>query len=145
LPGVLLDTHALYWLVSGAEHLAQEALLAIGESQQAGALFVSPITAWELSLAAKKPPHKDRPELGDGSAARWFREALRVTAARIIPIRQRIAVEACEVVTTTGHKDPGDCFLMATARIRKIPLVTRDEIIAEIAVATPGYLEIIEC
>jgi PIN domain nuclease of toxin-antitoxin system len=143
--GVLLDTHVLYWLVSGVEHLAEEALLAIGKSQAAGALFVSPVTAWELSLAAQKPPHKDRPELGDGSPARWFREALGATAARIIPIRQRIALETCEVVTTTGHKDPGDCFLMATARIRKIPLVTRDETIIEIAEAIPGYLEIVGC
>ncbi len=55
MPGALLDTHALYWLVSGAKPLADEALVAIGETQTAGALFVSPITAWELAIAAQKP------------------------------------------------------------------------------------------
>lgn len=46
--------HALYWLVSGEQELSDEALIAIGESQDAGTLYVSPITAWELSLAARK-------------------------------------------------------------------------------------------
>jgi PIN domain nuclease of toxin-antitoxin system len=141
----LLDTHALYWLVSGTDSLAEEALIAIGENQEAGTLYVSPITAWELALAANKPAHQDRPDLGDANPGRWFRDALNVAAAKAIPIRQRIAVEASEVVHATGHKDPGDCFLIATARVRRVALITRDRTIAEIAVATPGYLEIIAC
>jgi PIN domain nuclease of toxin-antitoxin system len=145
LPGVLLDTHAFYWLVSGANNLREEALVAIGEGQEAGTLYVSPITAWELALAAKKPAYQDRPDFGEGSPARWFREAVNPTAARVIPIRQRIAVESSEVVHATGHKDPGDCFLIATARVRGVPLITRDRIITKIADAIPGYLEIIPC
>jgi len=145
LPGVLLDSHALYWFVSATKQLAEEALLAIGESQEAGALFVSPISAWELAIAAGKPSHQDRPELGDRSPAHWFREAVNATGDRIIPIKQRISLEAAEVVTTTGHKDPGDIFLIATARVRKIPLVTRDTTIRGIADANSDYLGIIVC
>jgi len=145
LAGVLLDTHALYWLVSGTDQLAEEALVAIGESQATGTLFVSPITAWELSIAAKKPAHKDPPNLGEASPARWFREAVGATAAKIIPIKQRIAVEAAEVVTATGHKDPGDCYLIATARVRKIHLLTRDTAIRGIVETKPDYLAVIVC
>jgi PIN domain nuclease of toxin-antitoxin system len=145
LSGVLLDSHTLYWFVSATKQLAEKALLAIGESQEAGALFVSPISAWELSIAAGKPAHQDRPDLGDGSPAHWFREALKATEAKIIPIKQRISLEAAEVVTTTGHKDPGDIFLIATARVRKIPLITRDVTLRGIAEATPDYLSIIVC
>ena len=54
MSGVLLDTHALYWLVRGEAELLEEALVAIGENQKGGTLFVSPITAWELSVATKK-------------------------------------------------------------------------------------------
>ena len=125
MPGILLDTHVPYWLVSGAEPLSDEALLAIGENQATGTLYVSPITAWELSIAARKPAHRGPPNLGVGSPSRWFSAAVEATAAKIIPIRQRIAVEAAAVVTTTGHKDPGDCYLIATARVRKIPIMTR--------------------
>ncbi|HYI40352.1 MAG TPA: type II toxin-antitoxin system VapC family toxin [Allosphingosinicella sp.] len=108
--GILLDTHALYWLVSGDAELGEEALVAIGENQESGTLFVSPITAWELAVASRKPPSAGRPHLGADPPSRWFREALRATSARLIPIKQRISLEAASVVTDTGHKDPGDCF-----------------------------------
>jgi PIN domain nuclease of toxin-antitoxin system len=145
LPGVLLDTHALYWLVSGEEILSDEALVTIGENQTTGTLFVSPVTAWELALATQKSRVAGRPNLGDDPPDRWFREAVRATAARIIPIQQRISCEAAKVVTDTGHKDPGDCFLIATARIRRIPLITRDGFMQELAAANPDYLSVIAC
>jgi PIN domain nuclease of toxin-antitoxin system len=144
LPGILLDTHVLYWLVSGAEQLSDEALLIIGENQQAGTLFVSPITAWELSIAARKPAHRNPPDLGVSSPpSRWFSAAVAATASTIIPIKQRIAIEAAEVVTATGHKDPGDCYLIATARVRSIPIMTTDEVM--IGLAETNYLQVVEC
>jgi PIN domain nuclease of toxin-antitoxin system len=145
LPGILLDTHALYWLASGEDELTEPALIAIGESQEARTLFVSPVTAWELSVATSKSRIAGRPHLGEDSPDRWFRKAVIATAARIIPIQQRISCEAAKVVTETGHKDPGDCFLIATARVRQIPLVTRDGTIRTIAADMPGYLNVIVC
>jgi PIN domain nuclease of toxin-antitoxin system len=145
LPGVLLDTHTLYWLVSGEDALAEEAQVAIAAAQETGALLVSPITAWELSVATKKQRVAGRPHLGDEPPDQWFRDAIEVTEARLVPIQQRIALEAARVVTDTGHKDPGDCFLIATARIRKVPLVTRDGIIRTIVSDHPGYLDVVVC
>lgn len=142
MPGVLLDTHVLYWLVSGEQPLSDEALIAIGENQDAGTLYVSPITAWELSLAARK--RNNAPQLGDGAAGKWFRDAVRATAAKIAPINQRIAIEAAEVVVVTGHKDPGDCYLIATSRIRKIPIISRDNVMIDMA-NRPEYLSLIQC
>jgi PIN domain nuclease of toxin-antitoxin system len=145
LSGILLDTHALYWLVSGEHMLTEEALVAIGENQELGKLFVSPITSWELAVATQKNRVADRPHLGEESPARWFREAVAATEAKVIPIKQQISCEAAQVVIATGHRDPGDCFLMATARVRKLALVTRDNIIQQIATANPGYIDIIQC
>jgi len=141
LRGVLLDTHTLYWLVSGAAELEAEALVAIGESQQVGKLYVSPITAWEISLATQK--QTNAPQLGELTGAKWFRAAIRETGARIIPIGERIAAGAADVVAETRHKDPGDCYLIATARMKKIPIVTRDATIIQIA--DSGYLDVIAC
>jgi PIN domain nuclease of toxin-antitoxin system len=143
LPGILLDTHALFWLVSGQEQLSEDALIAIAQCQEAGALFVSPITAWELAIAAQKPPHRDRPDLRDSSPARWFRDALAETTAKLIPIDVQIAAEAAEVVVATGHKDPGDCYLIATARVAQVPLVTRDMVMHKLALSS--YLQVILC
>jgi PIN domain nuclease of toxin-antitoxin system len=145
LSGILLDTHALYWLVSGEHTLTEEALVAIGENQELGKLFVSPITSWELAVATQKNRVAGRPHLGEESPARWFREAVAATEAKVIPIKQQISCEAAQVVIATGHRDPGDCFLMATARVRKLALVTRDNIIQQIATANPGYIDIIQC
>ena len=143
MPGILLDTHVLYWLVSETEPLSNDALIAIGENQETGTLYVSPIPAWELAIAARKPAHKNPPDLGANSPARWFSAAVEATAAKIIPIRQRIAIEAAAVVTATGHKDPGDCYLIATARVRRIPIMTRDGVMR--GFAAPDYLQITDC
>ncbi len=145
MPGVLLDTHTLYWLVSGEEPLTDGALVAIGQAQEDGALLTSPITAWELAVASRKNRVEGRPHLGGDPPDRWFREAVSVTESRVVPIHQRIAAEAARVVAVTGHKDPGDTFLIATARVRRVPLVTRDAIIRDIAAATPDYLDVILC
>lgn len=128
---MLLDTHALFWLVSGLQTISDEALLAIGESQRSGRLFVSPVSAWELSLAVRKP--NDAPVLGDISVANWFRAAIRATSAKVVAINQTIALEAAHVVEATGHKDPGDCFLIATARTKQVSLITRDKAIRRLS------------
>ena len=143
MAGALLDTHTLYWLVTAARTLSEEALIAIAESQVAGKLYVSPITAWELTIASRKPVHKNPPNLGAGTPARWFSEAVAATGSKIIPIKLRIACEAAAVATDTGHKDPGDCYLIATARVRKIPIITRDTIMLELA--STDYLRVIVC
>jgi PIN domain nuclease of toxin-antitoxin system len=145
LVGALLDTHALYWLVSGEKELTDDTLVAIGESQEAGMLLVSAITAWELAISTQKPRLAGRPHLGEVSPERWFREAVRAAAGRIVPIQQRIASEAANVVSLTGHKDPGDCFLIATAHARSVPLITRDGIIQAIAAEHDDYLSVIVC
>jgi PIN domain nuclease of toxin-antitoxin system len=125
--------------------LTEDALVAIGKNQTAGTLFVSPITSWELSVATQKNRVAGRPHLGEEPPSRWFRAAVAVTEAKVIPIKQRISCEAAQVVVATGHKDPGDCFPIATARLRKLALVTRDNIIQQIAAADPDYIEIIRC
>lgn len=75
--------------------------------------------------------------------SRWFSEAVAATAAKIVSIRQRIACEAAAVVADTGHKDPGDCYLIATARIKKVPIITRDTIMIDLT--SRGYLDVIVC
>lgn len=142
MAGALLDSHTLYWLVSGEEALSYVALVAIGEEQAAGNLYVSPITAWELTIASRKPAHRGPPDLGPSTPSRWFSAAVKATEAKVVPIRQRIACEAAAVVVQTGHKDPGDCYLIATARVRKIPIITRDHFLIGLDRA---YLDVIEC
>jgi PIN domain nuclease of toxin-antitoxin system len=68
-----------------------------------------------------------------------------LTGAKLAPVHQRIAFEAADVATVYARKDPGDCFLIATARIRRIPIITRDAAMVDLAEAQPDYLRVIQC
>jgi len=138
---LLLDTHALLWLVR-REFRTQAALDAVEAAQDAGALYASPITAWELGLAELK--RTGRPELGMSPGA-WFRQALRTTNTRLATITPAISAEAASVPAIYGRGDPGDCFLIATARVRRLSLVTRDGPILQLAAARPSYMQVVEC
>lgn len=81
-------------------------------------------------------------KLGELTPGQWFRQAVAAVGAKVVPIRQQIACEAAEVPGVTGHKDPGDCYIIATARIRKIPVITRDTILRGM---NADYLGIIVC
>jgi PIN domain nuclease of toxin-antitoxin system len=144
MAGILLDTNALIWFLAN-EPLDGEALFNIGFAQAADTLFVSPISAWEASLAAQKRNQANRPNLGGLDAAAWFSEGHKSIGARIVPIKQRIALEAAKVPSIYGSGDPGDCFLIATARVRKLAIVTRDRRMIELAEENPDYLSVIAC
>lgn len=138
---LLLDTHALLWLVRD-DPMRQEALDAVEAAQDADVLYASAITAWELGVADLK--RANRPELGMAPDA-WFRRALRSTGAKLATITPAVAAEAARVPAVYGRGDPGDCFLIATARVRRLSLVTCDGPILQLATARPSYLQTMEC
>ena len=138
---LLLDTHALLWLVRG-EFQTQAAQDAVEAAQDAGALYASAITAWKLGVAEMK--RTGRPELGMVPSV-WFRQALRATGARLATITPAIAAEAASVPAIYGRGDPGDCFLIATARVRRLSLVTRDGPILQLSGIRPSYVQVVEC
>lgn len=143
MAGVLLDTHAFYWSVTETHRLSDAAMVAIAQSQKAGLLFISPISLWELATASLKAPGKNPTHFEGQAPKTWFREAVSRAGGKLVPIGQKITMDAAELVTLTGHRDPGDSFLMATARVKRIPLVTRDSTILKLAEA--GVLAAIEC
>lgn len=144
MPGLLFDTNALVWFVA-EEPMEDEALFAIAEAQQANRLFVSPITAWEAALAVQKPNPERRPNLAGDDAASWFRRARRSTGARLASVSSAVALEAARVPAIYGSGDPGDCFIIATARVHDLTVVTRDGPMTTFAELQPDYLRLIQC
>ena len=106
-----------------------------------GGLFVSPITAWELAIAVNKK--KNAPDIGNTTVKDWFRAAVAATSSKVVAIGPMIALEAASMIAITAHKDPGDCYIIATARYKKVPVVSRDATIAQIA--TSGFVDMIPC
>jgi PIN domain nuclease of toxin-antitoxin system len=142
LVGVVLDTHAAIWLLNG-ESMSADALEAIAQAQLDGKLFLSPITAWEAALALTK--RGGRPDLGNRDGATWFRAARQLPGAALVPIGPVIAFEAARVPVRYGRGDPGDCFIIATARMKRVPIVTRDRAMIDLAERDPDYLAVVVC
>ncbi|RAI56089.1 hypothetical protein DOO78_22885 [Roseicella frigidaeris] len=71
--------------------------------------------------------------------------ALALTGARLATVSVAVAAEASAVPAVYGSGDPGDCFIIATARVRRLPVVTRDGRMLALAVSAPDYLEAVEC
>lgn len=137
----MLDTHAPLWFVRD-DFIAQDALDRVRAAQGAGTLYVSAVTAWELGVADLK--RTGRPELGMAPGP-WFRQALRITGAKLATIIPAISAEAAAAPAIYGRGDPGDCFLIGTARVRRLSLVTRDEPILQLASAWPAYVQAVAC
>jgi PIN domain nuclease of toxin-antitoxin system len=122
-----------------------KALFAIAEAQAANTLLVSPIRAWEAALALQKRNPERRPNLKGQDAATWFGEGRKSAGAKIVSIGPRIALEAARVPSACGQRDPGDCYIIATARVGKLTIMTRDRPISNLAAAQPDYIQVVRC
>jgi PIN domain nuclease of toxin-antitoxin system len=108
-------------------------------------LFTSSICIWELTFASRKKHLPSRPDLGGKTPRRWFQDAVSEYALTVLTVTTDIASEAADIAPLYGSGDPGDCFLIATAHVHKLTLITRDTRILEFARTNPHYLSVIQC
>lgn len=134
---LLLDTCALIWTALN-QPLAEPARAAIErEVAQGGAVFVSPISAWELGLLASAsrivlttPP------------ARWFHLFVHRRGVALAAMTPDILI-ASSFLPGVLHRDPADRILCATARECGQTIVTRDRKILDYAAA--GHCRALAC
>jgi PIN domain nuclease of toxin-antitoxin system len=138
--GVLLDTCAAIWLMSGSlQERVLEDILAVAAE---GGLYVSPISAWEIGMLSRpRPSHAVLPQfLPD--AKTWFADLVKKPGVRVAPLTTDIAIDASHLPGVV-HNDPADRLLIATARNMRLSIVTRDAKI--IAYGAEGHLNVIAC
>ena len=129
---ILLDSHTFIWLANGDLQLGPEARSAIREAYDADALFLSPISLWEIALKASRGRLTfDRP------LRPWLQDALRLTRARLAPITAEIALD-CAELPAEFHGDPADRLIASTARVTAFLLLTDDKKL--LALARKGYV-----
>jgi PIN domain nuclease of toxin-antitoxin system len=107
MSAVLLDTHALIWFANG-DPISRVALDAIDSAPRADAIYVSPISAWEASLASRK--RTSPANLGGLTPSDWFREILGIPGVRLTGISRRVALEAASVPPIYGQRRPRRLF-----------------------------------
>lgn len=115
---LLLDTHIWIWNHLEPWKISSEVngILAVTENE----LWLSPISIWELLvLLEKKRLHIDK-DLHD-----WIEESKRELLLREAPLSWEVADHLR--FTLLKHSDPADRFLVATAIVYDLTLVTADE------------------
>lgn len=137
---LLLDTHALVWLVNGVE-LSRHIQAEIVSAALADGVFVSPVSAWELGLLANPKPGRPLLQLLPDPKA-WYSRALSAPGIHETPLTADIAFES-STLPGNLHGDPADRLLVATARDIGAALVTRDQKI--LAYAGTGHLNVLAC
>ena len=134
---LLLDTHAAIWITRN-ERLAPQAEEAVNAAHRAeGAVFVSPITAWEVGLlvARQRLNLLMTPES-------WFRRLLGVPGVRLADMSPELLI-AASFLPGRPPRDPADRIIIATARDLGAALITRDR--ALLAYGADGYISVVAC
>ncbi len=118
----LLDTHAWLWFLDSPEMIPPRTLALLKDMRNAP-LAVSAITPWEVSK---------KHSLGKLSLsqplAEWMRTATSEVGINVLPLSPEIAVEANQL-PGTFHNDPADQIIVATARVHRLQLVTKDRLL----------------
>lgn len=115
---LLLDTHIWVWRLLEPERLTARAAKLLADP--ANELHLSPISVWETMVLARKGRLRLEPD-----PESWTREALRVSRPIMAPLTHEIAL-ASESLSGYRTSDPADRFLVATALVEGLALVTVD-------------------
>lgn len=134
---LLLDTHAWIWMVEGVQgRLSAGAVRSIETARDAGVLWVSAMSVWEVAMLESRGRVALSRPVED-----WVRTTLRDTGIRLLPLEPKIAVASTRL-PGTPHGDPADLILMASARATGAPLVTCDGRILQYAGA--GHVPVLD-
>lgn len=115
---LLLDTHIFLWGLLDPTHLSKRVARELQDP--ANDLWISPITTWEVMVLAEK----GRIVL-DPDPTTWIRKVYRTIPFKEAPLNHEVAIQSRSV--NLPHQDPADRFLIATARVHDLTLVTADE------------------
>ena len=114
----LLDTHIWLWSLLEPSRLGRKTRAAMVNPKSE--LWLSPISVWETLILAEK----GRIELSP-TPTQWIAKALEASPLRQATLTHEVALESRRL--GLSHQDPADRFLVATAVVYDLKLVTSDE------------------
>ena len=117
---IVLDTHIWLWTVTGDRTIKTAIKQKISQSLKTGRVLVPAICLWEVGMLWKKERIQLRQPLRD-----WIEDAFDKSGFSLAPMNEAIALEA-SLLPGKFHNDPADCIIVATARLEKSLLLTRD-------------------
>lgn len=115
---ILLDTHIWLWSLLEPAHLTQRAKAELED--QSNELWLSPISTWEVLILAER----GRIVLNMEPKS-WIETAFLQVPLREAPLTHEVAIQSRYI--DLPHQDPADRFLVATAGVYDLTLLTADE------------------
>jgi len=118
--------------------LAPAAIEALRASNERAVItFISPITAWEISILSSRGRVQMliKPE-------RWFANLFEVPGVRLADMPPEILI-ASSYLPGDPPRDPADRIIVATARDLGATLITRDR--ALLGYGEQGHVNVVEC
>ncbi len=115
---LLLDTHIWIWNHLSPWKISSEVNLILADSQNE--LWLSPVSIWELVMLVEKKRLELDKDMGD-----WVEQSRRELLLREAPLSWEVADDLR--FTKLQQSDPADRFLVATAKVYELTLVTADE------------------
>ncbi len=120
---IVLDTCTLLWWTLGfTDELSEKARHACSLIPDMGALLPSS-AIWEVGVKVRK----GKLDIGGYSLADYVRLLKEIPRLEIVPIDADLWVES--LALDWDHSDPMDRLVVALAKTRGLPLLTRDEAI----------------
>ena len=133
---ILIDTCAALWVVEGNK--SGPARATIAEANHLGRpIYVSPITAWEIGLSARKGRFRSR-----YTPREWFASLMSMPGMFMAELTAKIMLESSFLPGLT-EADPADRIIAATAREYGFTVMTRDRALLDYG--REGYLSVLEC
>ena len=112
---LLLDTCAILRLAAGVGVLSSRALAVIEKA----AVFVSPISLWEIALKTRDG------NLGQPNEPRvFFDDVVAYYGLEVLPLSLDVMAKSIDL--PLFHRDPADRFIIATALLNNLVVVTTD-------------------
>jgi len=115
---LLLDTHIWLWSFLEPKKLTRRVAGALENARNE--LWLSPVSIWEVLILSQKGRVELKEDVGS-----WVATAMKAVPFREATITYEIALETRHV--DLPHRDPADRFLVATAKVLGLTLVTADE------------------
>jgi PIN domain nuclease of toxin-antitoxin system len=114
---LLLDTHVWLWSRLDPDLLSQHAQDLLRDCENE--LWLSPVSVWELMALIEKGR-----VVVDEAPRDWVTRALRTVPLQECPLTHEVALHSRAV--SLPHQDPVDRFLVASAIVYELSLLTAD-------------------
>ena|ERR1700730_4709723 len=120
---LLLDTHIWIWAHLESWNISSEVANELASSRNE--LWLSPLSIWELVLLVEKKRLELNADMGE-----WVQQSMKDRGLQQAPFTSVVAHQLRS--TLLGYGEPGDRFLVATAKAYDLTLVTADQRLLQI-------------